>query len=266
MSRSFYCSLFLLLQALTSLSGARAESDALLSYTFDADKNLLGDWALPAELLGKLNNEITLESSDEGLLLKTGNNNIRLTKGEEWENFRAVLTGRIEYPCSFELLGRYHAEPSPCYYFLRIDSSTKQILLGRFRNLKTEILQEVALPGSFKFREFELSLEFDGQDIKGFLDGELLVEHPDDGAIPTGQVGIGGLYHTNLRLKTIEVVPNSQRSPSASGLKMKSSPVHPLASQASPVLQKDETLSLALKNWDISKAYKKKVDCVRVFL
>lgn len=259
MSRSLFCSLLIFSQALTF-----AETGTPVTYTFDAGKNILGDWSLPSELVEKLNNQIILEPSDEGLLVKTTSSNVRLTHGDDWDNFRVALTGRIEYPCSFELIGRFQEKPTPSYFFLRLDPSTKQIILGRFTNLKTEILQEATVPDSFKFRDFELALEFDGTNIRGYLNGEVFVDQLDDGSLPSGAVGIIGNYHTNLRLKSLEVSsPSGQNSSMVPPLR-EAKPSRSLAT-ANPTVE-ETVLPLSLRDWNLSTAYKKKADSVRLSL
>lgn len=239
-----------------------------LNYAFSGDKNVLGDWQMADDLASKVGSAITVEAADEGVLLKTRDSNVRLIQGkDDWTDYRVTLTGRIEYPCSFEVIGRYNALPTPSYYFLRIDSSTKQIILGRFRNLKTEVLQGTSLPPSFKLRDFELALEFDGSRIKGYLNGDLVVDQQDDGQLPSGSAGIVGSFYTNLLLKSFDVTPvqpgTSSASKPSSGAMAAASPS---ARQSAVVAGPDPVIPLSLKNWDLADAFKKKADLERPIL
>ncbi|MFZ4776785.1 MAG: hypothetical protein ACOYM3_15550 [Terrimicrobiaceae bacterium] len=256
MSRPFFSTVLSGFSLLLLLSPDGPAAEPMLNYEFGGDKNVLGDWALPPDLLAKVGDAITVEATDGGAVLKTRETNVRLIGGEEnWGDYRVTLSGRIEYPCSFEVIGRYRSDGAPAYYFLRIDSSTKQIILGRFRNLKTEILQGTSLPPTFKFRDFVLALEFDGERIKGFVDGEMLVDQPDDGQITSGQVGIIGNFHTNLLLKSLTVSPaqpGTSAAPAASGGRR----LVDVPTESAPTV--DPVIPLSLKNWNLSDAYKKK--------
>lgn len=230
---------------------AHAASDELLNYPFKSKSATIEDWGLT----GPSAECVSPSPVDDGVVLKTGASNIRLAKGDSgWGNYKVSLSGKVLYPCSFELIGHYNDRPSPSYYFLKIDSAAKQIVLGRFLGLKTETLQQEPLPETFKTGDFELALEFDGTSIKGYLNNVLVCTEADDGRMPAGKVGIVGEYYTNLLLTGITVV--------ADGVSQKSGMT---AKPTSPRLE-GEAISLSLKNWDLAAAFKKKTDFVKLTL
>jgi hypothetical protein len=262
--------LFVVLVAVSLLSASvtgSVASDKNLKYTFNSDKDVFSDWRLPAALTSKLNEDILLEPREDGVHLTTKCANVRMGMGSaEWEHCRIRLVANVLYPCSFAVLGHYGEKEDLAFYSLKINHIDKKLELSRCLKGKLSILQECPLPESFKFEKVDLVLEFDGQNIRGSLNGEKLLEQSDDGLLPKGKAGISGDYWTNLLLKTFEVNFGGDHDGDGEGVKQSNAivPSAPTASeQVKPFVAQPEQkmVTLSMKNWDLSSALKKKAGC-----